>query len=69
MEPETHSHITVGELIKMLQAFHPDNNISFGDGLHFNQIKTRGEKLTSIEFKEFLENETATHLMYRKCEH
>jgi hypothetical protein len=44
--------ITVGDLIRQLQSFPADADLTFSGGLHFYRLKTRGPNDVNVEFHE-----------------
>ena len=45
--------LTVGDLKRHLTAYDDDSEIEFDGGLTFYRVKTRGDKLTMVEFNEY----------------
>ena len=44
--------MTVGDLIKQLQIFPADADLTFSGGLQFYRLKKRGPNLVNVEFNE-----------------
>lgn len=44
--------ISVGDLIKQLQLFPADADLTFSGGLHFYRLKVRGPNNVNVEFNE-----------------
>jgi hypothetical protein len=44
--------ITVGDLIRRLQAFPADADLTFSGVLHFYRLKSRGANNVNVEFNE-----------------
>ena len=44
--------ITVGDLVRQLQAFPADTEVTFSGGLHFYRLKVRAPNNVNVEFAE-----------------
>ena len=54
------------ELIEFLQQMPPNTRIHF-EGLTYYRLKQRGPDLVQIEFGELIDEQTDTHIKFRKC--